>query len=395
MVPDGNSSGLQDVRIINSAIGTMGSLKVRLKVAGEFNGDLYGYLRHIENGTTNFCVLLNRTGRSTTNDGGYPDGGFDVTFDSGAANGNVHFYRAITGPLGNLPLTGAWEPDGRAVDPTNVTELSAITTSLASFNNVSAAGEWTLYLADLESGGTNMLREWGLDISGGAYPTLVWSTPADIVYGTALSTASQLNASATFNSTNVPGTFTYNYTAGTMLNAGSNQVLTVTFTPADSAAFLPVSTNVALNVLKAPLTIAANSTNKVYGAALPAFAASYTGLVNGDTTASLTTPVTLSTIATAASPASAYAITASGATSSNYNITFVSGTLTITPAPLTIAANNTNKVYGTALPMFAASYSGFVNGDTVASLGTPVTLGTAATAASPVGSYAITASGAI
>ena len=41
------------------------------------------------------------------------------------------------------------------------------------------------------------------------------------------------------------------------------------------------------------------------------------------------------------------------------------------------------------------SYSGFVNGDTAASLTAPATVSTSATAASAVGTYPITASGAV
>ncbi len=178
------------------------------------------------------------------------------------------------------------------------------------------------------------------------------------------------------------------------MNAGNNQTLTVTFTPNDTNSFLTVSTNVAITVLPAPLIITANNTNKVYGAVLPLLTASYGGFVNGDTPASLTTPVSLGTAATAASAVGAYAITASGAADTNYSISYVSGTLTVNPASLIISANNTNKVYGASNPVFTASYGGFVNGDSAASLTTPVSLGTAATAASAVGTYAITASGA-
>ena len=40
----------------------------------------------------------------------------------------------------------------------------------------------------------------------------------------------------------------------------------------------------------------------------------------------------------------------------------------VTPAPLTIAANSQTKLYSEALPTLTVSYSGFVNGDTSASL---------------------------
>ena len=55
-------------------------------------------------------------------------------------------------------------------------------------------------------------------------------------------------------------------------------------------------------------------------------------------------------------------------------ISYVAGTLTVTPAALTITADNQTKVYGAALPTLTASYSGFVNGDTSASLTTQPTL---------------------
>ena len=51
--------------------------------------------------------------------------------------------------------------------------------------------------------------------------------------------------------------------------------------------------------------------------------------------------------------------------------------------------------YGGSTPTITASYSGFVNGDTAASLTTPPTCSTAATSASPVGSYPSSCSGAV
>jgi hypothetical protein len=179
------------------------------------------------------------------------------------------------------------------------------------------------------------------------------------------------------------------------LNAGNSQTISVIFTPNDAASFLPVTNSIAINVAKAPLTITVNDTNKIYGAALPAFTATYSGFVNGDTTNSLATPESLTTSASAASNVGAYTINASGATSSNYIITHANGTLTVNPAALTITAQNKGKVYGAALPAFTAGYSGFVNGDDSTSLTTQPTLTPSATTASPVGIYAITASGAV
>jgi subtilisin-like proprotein convertase family protein len=390
LVPDGDASGLSDVRSVPSAIGQITSLSVRLKITGEFNGDIYGYLRH----SSGFTVLLNRPGKTATNDFGYADSGFNVTFQTGATNGDVHIYENIMTPAAGFPLTGFWQPDGRNVDPATVTDASPRTTSLTNFNNLNATGTWTLYLADVASGGTNMLTEWGIDITGSAYPTLIWPNPADIVYGAPLG-GSQLNATATHNSTNVPGTFSYSTAVGAILAAGLGQTLSVTFTPTDTNSFVSITTNVTINVAQAPLTITAVNANTVYGATPPTLTASYSGFVNGDSASSLGTAVTLSTAATGSSPVGAYNITASGAAGTNYSITDVNGTLTIASAALTMTAVGTSKFYGAALPTLTTSYSGFVNGDTAASLSTGASLSTTANASSPVGTYSITIGGAI
>jgi subtilisin-like proprotein convertase family protein len=324
VVPDGNASGLSDVRTINSAIGTITSIKVGIKIVGEFNGDLFAYVRH----SGGFAVLLNRPGKTLTNAIGYADAGFDVMFQTGAANGDVHTYQGSTMPAIGSPLTGTWEPDGRTVDPAFVTDASTRAALLTSFNGLNASGEWTLYIADLESGGTNMLAEWKLEIIGSASPTLTWPNPADITYGTVLG-ATELNAVASHNGSTVPGTFTYAPASGAILNSGANQTLSVTFTPDDSTRFLPVTKNASINVLKAALTITAEDESKYFGEPLPSFTATYTGFVNGESPADLDTVPILNTIADAESPAGAYDITGSGAADANYAITFVNGTLTV------------------------------------------------------------------
>ncbi|HTG44693.1 MAG TPA: MBG domain-containing protein [Verrucomicrobiae bacterium] len=389
-IDDGDVSGLVDVRNVSSPLGNISGVKVRLKVTGEFNGDLYGYVQH----STGFTVLLNRVGKTASNLPGYGGSGFDVTFQTGAANGDIHLYQNVTTPADGSPLTGTWEPDGRIMDPATVTDASSRSSALTSFNGLNADGEWKLYLADVESGGTNLLAEWSLEVTGAASPTITWPAPTDIVYGTALS-ATQLNATAAYNSTTVPGTFVYTPALGTILRAGTAQTLSVTFTPADSTSYLPVTKTVSLNVVKKGLTIAADDGTKLYGAALPSLTASYSGFVNGDTASSLSTAVSLSTTATASSPVGSYATSASGAASSDYTISYVAGTLSVTPAALIITADDKSKVYGAALPSFTASYNGFVNGDSASSLTTPVSLSTTATVSSAVGSYPITGSGAV
>ncbi|HYT71450.1 MAG TPA: PxKF domain-containing protein [Gemmatimonadales bacterium] len=78
-----------------------------------------------------------------------------------------------------------------------------------------------------------------------ATPTITWSNPADITYGTALS-GTQLNATSS-----VPGSLVYTPAAGTVLNAGSGQTLRVDVTPTDLANYTTAWKNVTINVLYA------------------------------------------------------------------------------------------------------------------------------------------------
>ena len=139
-----------------------------------------------------------------------------------------------------------------------------------------------------------------------------------------------------------------------------------------------------MTVTAAPLIIIANNQTKVYGAALPTLTASYSGFVNGDTSANLTTEPTLSTTALASSHVlgSPYTITASAAVDSDYSFTYVAGTLTVKPAPLTITADNASTTFGSPFPPFSVSYSGFVDGDSASSPTSPPTLSTSATSSS-------------
>ena len=82
-----------------------------------------------------------------------------------------------------------------------------------------------------------------------ATPVVTWGAPAAITYGSPLG-AAQLNATAS-----TTGTFTYTPQAGTVLNAGARQ-LSLTFTPADSNNFVPVTVMQSLQVNRATPVLA-------------------------------------------------------------------------------------------------------------------------------------------
>ncbi|HSO07064.1 MAG TPA: MBG domain-containing protein [Pelomicrobium sp.] len=123
------------------------------------------------------------------------------------------------------------------------------------------------------------------------------------------------------------------------------------------------------------LTATADDKVKVYGDPLPAFTATITGLVNGDTAAAYTGAPALTTAATATSPVagSPYAINAAQGTltsEAGYGFTFVDGQLTVTPRPITVTADDQSKVYGNADPALTVTVggSGYAPGDSAATV---------------------------
>jgi hypothetical protein len=91
---------------------------VNLNISGGYNGDLYAYLSY--GGV--LLPLLIRTGVTGTGSGdafGYGNTGFNVTLSSTASGAqDVHFYQNYSASYnGSGQLTGAWQPDGRNIDP--------------------------------------------------------------------------------------------------------------------------------------------------------------------------------------------------------------------------------------------------------------------------------------
>jgi hypothetical protein len=153
---------------------------------------------------------------------------------------------------------------------------------------------------------------------------------------------------------------------------------------------------VALYINPALLTVTPmTGQSMTYGTAVPALTYTYTGLVNGETSASFTGA--LATSATSASSVGSYAIIhGTLAATGNYTIgTFNAGTLSVNPATLIITANNDTKIFGTLKTFSATAFTetGLVtaNGDTISGV-TETSTGTAAAAA--VGTDPIVASAA-
>jgi uncharacterized delta-60 repeat protein len=153
-------------------------------------------------------------------------------------------------------------------------------------------------------------------------PTVTWTNPEPITYGTALG-GSQLNASAS-----VPGTFVYTPGSGEVLDAGTHTLSSV-FTPTDTTSYNSVTSSVSLVVQPAPLIVTANNATRPYGQVNLVFSGSFSGLTNNDNiTASY------NCAATSGSAPGLYVITPSlndpDNRLPNYAVSLTNGTLTVT-----------------------------------------------------------------
>ncbi|HRQ60395.1 MAG TPA: MBG domain-containing protein, partial [Alphaproteobacteria bacterium] len=150
-----------------------------------------------------------------------------------------------------------------------------------------------------------------------------------------------------------------------------------------------------LSVTKATITVDVDDQSRTYGDGNPALTYSYSGFKNGQNSGVFTTQATASTVADALSNAGTYVITAAGAAADNYDFTYQDGTLTVGKAGLTATVTGSGtREYGEANPAFGITYSGFVNGDDDLDIDTLASI-SAPNATTNVGTYAVTASGAL
>ena len=112
-----------------------------------------------------------------------------------------------------------------------------------------------------------------------------------------------------------------------------------------------------------------------------------------EASATLTGKPSLTCDATATSPVGTYVIKVGQGTVTGATVKGVNGTLTITPAPLTVKANDVTRAVGQDNPAFTLSYSGFKNNETEAVLTEKPVAATTATKESAAGTYDITVSG--
>ncbi len=166
----------------------------------------------------------------------------------GTVYGTAITVTPLTGPSDDLGVTSVVV---QSITPSNPGGITVNSSGIVTVANNVPAGTYTVTIRANAACG-NKDASFSLFIAKAA-SIITWSNPANITYGTALSGA-QLNATA-----NVAGSFVYTPAAGTVLNAGNGQTLSVNFTPSDTANYNASSRSVLINVAKATPVIGWNN----------------------------------------------------------------------------------------------------------------------------------------
>jgi len=155
--------------------------------------------------------------------------------------------------------------------------------------------------------------------------------------------------------------------------------------------------NLAADITPATLTISATANTKIYDGS-PSAAATPTaiGLKGTDTVTDLVETYDTKHAGTGKTlSVSGYTIN-DGNSGNNYTVNTVASTAgIITPAPLTVTADNKTMICGMAVPALTAHYSGFVNNENTNAFSSQAILNTTATSNCGAGSYPITVAGAV
>ncbi|HYG97753.1 MAG TPA: MBG domain-containing protein [Terriglobales bacterium] len=282
---------------------------------------------------------------------GAPNPAFDGTL-TGAVPGDNLSVNYVTTASASSPVASGYAITPEIVDPQN---------RLSNYDVTSVPGMLRITAASLNVAASDASRVYGIP-----NPTFT-GTLTGVVAGDGI-------------------TATYATTATTGSTVGTYAIKPVLVDPGSRLANYNVSvSDGTLTVTKANLRASANSKERVYGAANPVLDGVLQGVAAGDDITA-----TFSTEATPASSVGDHAITVTladpGARLANYAVTLVTGTLSITPSPLTVTTNDKTRTYNTANPVLDGSLTGLLNDDPIT-----VSYTTAATQASDAGTYTITA----
>jgi hypothetical protein len=185
----------------------------------------------------------------------------------------------------------------------------------------------------------------------------------------------------------VKGIFSASFPTATL--GVSTAPYTITYAYAATTNFTAASATASLTVNKATPTITwANPADIVYGTPLGAAQLDATASVAGSFAFTPAGGTVLN-----AGQGQTLRVTFTPADPADFNAVDASASINVTPAPLTVRADDVSQVEGAGTPSFTAHYAGFVNGDGPSGLGGTLTFTTPASASSPPGQYPITPGG--
>ena len=376
----------------NNASKTYGAVNPAFSAAfsGLVNGDLSSVVSGLALGTTAL------TGSGV--------GGYSITGSAASAANYAITYAPGTLTVNAAPLTITSDNASRTYGAANPT-FSASFSGLVNSDLSSVVSGLALGTTATIGSGVGGYPITGSGASAANYA--ITYAPGTLTVNQAPLTITANNASRLFGAADP--TFTALFSG--LVNGDNSSVvsglsLATTATAASAAGAYPITPSGAsaanytitfapgtLTIANAILTITANDFSRTYGAANPAFTASYAGFIGGDT-AAVVSGLQFNTSATVGSSVGTFAITPFGATAPNYGINFAPGTLTINAADLTIRADDASRTYGAANPALTATFTGLVAGDTAANI-SGLSLSTASSAASGIGGYTITTAGGV
>jgi hypothetical protein len=181
-------------------------------------------------------------------------------------------------------------------------------------------------------------------------------------------------ATNTYTDTSVSSSATYGYRVFAVNNYYYGE------SPASNSQVVTLGGDGAVTVSPTSVVTIADSKYRAYGAANPVFTSNIIGTLPAGAT------ISYSTTATSASPVGTYPITMTVSGVPANSVTSTPGILTITPAPLTVAADNQARLFNLANPTLTGKLSGVLNLD-----GITATYSTVGAASSPIGAYPIIA----
>ena len=289
---------------------------------------------------------------------------------TGTVSGGTATLSTSTLSVGTYTITASYEGDGNYAESTS----SPVTVTVAKRTGPGGGAALTVTVTDAsrQYGQGNPAFSYtvsGTLVNGDTYATAVTGVP---VYST---TATVTSPVGTYPVSITGGLSSANYSVafvnGTLTVSKGTPTVTVVSSPNPSI----YGTSVALTAAVpagATGTVTFEDNGRAIGSAMP----------NSVTTVTFTN----STLVVGTHP-----IIAVYSGDTNYNgANSLLLTQVVIQATLTVTANNASRAYGTVNPALTSTITGFVNGDTQASVvtGTP-SLTTSATAASPAGTYSI------